>query len=82
MPPAPAARAPPPPPPLPLLAATAAARPGPAGTAPNGTGSPADSATQETDEEVFDPDDVVDAVPVESVAEARVLEAFPGAEEV
>jgi hypothetical protein len=36
----------------------------------------------ETDDEIFDPDDVVDAVPVESVAEARVLEAFPGAEEV
>jgi hypothetical protein len=34
------------------------------------------------DEEVFDPDDVVDAVPIESVAEARVREAFPGAEEV
>ena len=62
--------------------AAAAAGRGPAGTTPNGTGSPADSTTNEVDEEVFDPDDVVDAVPVESVAEARVLEAFPGAEEV
>jgi hypothetical protein len=62
--------------------AAAVAGRGPAGAAPNGTASSADSATQETDEEVFDPDDVVDAVPVESVAEARVLEAFPGAEEV
>jgi DNA polymerase III subunit gamma/tau len=66
---------------------TAAAEPGlpgaaANGTAPSGTGSSADSATHEADEEVFDPDDVVDAVPVESVAEARVLEAFPGAEEV
>jgi DNA polymerase III subunit gamma/tau len=65
------------------VGSTAAARPGPAGAAPNGTGSSADSTTNEVDdEEVFDPDDVVDAVPVESVAEARVLEAFPGAEEV
>ena len=62
---------------------TAASRPVPASTAaPNGTGSSADSTPHEVDEEVFDPDDVVDAVPVESVAEARVLEAFPGAEEV
>ena len=62
--------------------AAAAAGRGPAGAAPNGTGSSADSTTNEVDEEVFDPDDVVDAAPVESVAEARVLEAFPGAEEV
>jgi hypothetical protein len=64
------------------VGSTAATRPGPVGAVPNGTGSPVDSATHEADEEVFDPDDVVDAVPVESVAEARVLEAFPGAEEV
>ena len=60
----------------------AAAGAGPASASPNGTGRPAGSTTDEVDEEVFDPDDVVDAVPVESVAEARVLEAFPGAEEV
>jgi hypothetical protein len=62
--------------------AATAARQGLAGTAPNGAGNPASSAAPDADEEVFDPDDVVDAVPVESVAEARVLEAFPGAEEV
>ena len=73
---------PPPPPPVPPLGSTAAARPGPVGTARTASAARADSTTQETDEEVFDPDDVVDAVPVESVAEARVLEAFPGAEEV
>ncbi|HEY5245296.1 MAG TPA: hypothetical protein VIJ60_06475, partial [Acidimicrobiales bacterium] len=64
------------------VGSTAAARPGPTSAAPNGTGSSADSTTDEVDEEIFDPDDVIDAVPVESVAEARVLEAFPGAEEV
>ncbi len=66
----------------PSPARSAAAGAGLAGTAPNGTGSAAGSTHHEADDEVFDPDDVVDAVPVESVAEARVLEAFPGAEEV
>ena len=60
----------------------AAAGAGSAGPSPNEAGNPAGPAGHELDEEVFDPDDVVDAVPVESVAEARVLEAFPGAEEV
>jgi hypothetical protein len=34
------------------------------------------------DDDDFDPDDAREALPVESVAEARLLEAFPGATEV
>jgi hypothetical protein len=34
------------------------------------------------DDEFFDPEELSAAVPMESVAEAKVLEAFPGAEEV
>ena len=48
-------------------------RAGPASAAPNGTGRPADSANHETDDEIFDPDDVVDAVP------GRVGGGGPGA---
>jgi hypothetical protein len=42
---------------------------------------PTGGATGE-DEEYFDMDEAADALPVESVAEARVREAFPGIEEV
>jgi len=34
------------------------------------------------DEEYFDMDDAAEAVPVESVAEAMVRDAFPGIQEV
>jgi len=50
--------------------------------------SPARSGTQRTDDPAdledddFDPTDAGDSVRVETVAEARLLEAFPGAEEV
>ncbi|HVX22838.1 MAG TPA: DNA polymerase III subunit gamma/tau [Acidimicrobiales bacterium] len=53
------------------------------GGRPVGDAGPADSAVPgAADDEYFDMDEVAEAVPVESVAEARVREAFPGIQEV
>jgi DNA polymerase-3 subunit gamma/tau len=56
---------------------------GPGSAGPEGAGQ-TDSAglADDIDEEDFDPDDLGETVEVESVAHARLLEAFPGAEEV
>jgi len=57
---------------------------GPGGTAgvPTGGPSPAGETATVEDEEYFDLSEAAEAVPVESVAEARVREAFPGIQEV
>ena len=51
---------------------------------PNGAGAARDPepAPPDPDEEDFDPDEAAEPVAMESVAEARLLEAFPGAQEV
>jgi hypothetical protein len=56
--------------------------PAPATTGPVRDRVPDPSPPDDLEDEDFDPDDAGEPVAMESVAEARLLEAFPGAQEV
>ena len=56
--------------------------PAPAKAGPARDGPPDPPPPDDLDDEDFDPDDAGEPVAMESVAEARLLEAFPGAQEV